>query len=214
MKNTEKVLVGEQPQILRLCSGLTQKWDAYLAGGLGTALQLGHRSSRDFDWFTPKTIPPAELARSIKAMGLPTTIRQNDEGTFLATVGSIDFSVFRYRYPNVSPTVNVAGCELASLRDIGAMKLVAISQRTTMRDYVDLHAITKKIPLREITMAWKKKYPLADLGTPLRALTYFKDIDSDEKQKMPAMLNGVTWNQVKKELATVVERYNSRGIER
>jgi predicted nucleotidyltransferase component of viral defense system len=103
---------------------------------------------------------------------------------------------------------------VASLRDIGAMKLVAISQRSTMRDYVDLHAITKKIPLREITTAWKKKYPLADLGTPLRALTYFQDVDSDEKQKMPAMLNGVTWDQVKQELSIVVERYNSKGIER
>jgi hypothetical protein len=81
-----------------------QTWAAYLAGGLAVALQLGHRVSADFDWFTANTIPPDRLLGDIKATGLPVAVRQNDEGTLLGQVDGIEYSVFRYRYNVVGPT--------------------------------------------------------------------------------------------------------------
>jgi hypothetical protein len=42
---------------------------AYLAGGLAVALQLGHRASADFDWFTANTISPEKLLSDIRATG-------------------------------------------------------------------------------------------------------------------------------------------------
>jgi len=67
-------------------------------------LQLGHRVSADFDWFTANTIPPDRLLGDIKATGLPVAVRQNDEGTLLGQVDGIEYSVFRYRYNVVGPT--------------------------------------------------------------------------------------------------------------
>lgn len=167
-------------------------------------MHLGHRVSEDFDWFTTQTIEPAALLADVRALGFPVTVDQNGQGTFLGRVGGVKFSVFRYRYPLVGAAVEVEGCRLASLRDLGAMKLAAIMARATKRDYVDLHAllVKKAIPLADLVEAFKAKYPDADLHPALRALTYFVDVDQEE---MPKMLDGTTWKDVKAGLVKVMK---------
>ena len=66
-------------------------------------------------------------------LGFPATVKQNDEGTFLATVGDVKFSVFRYRYPMVDSFVKINSIHLASARDLAAMKLAALMGRATIR---------------------------------------------------------------------------------
>jgi hypothetical protein len=78
-----EVLTSDQQHVLTASATISQRWGAYLAGGAGLALQLGHRRSADFDWFTPKTLPPSEVLKDVQTLGLPMQIRQNDEGTFL-----------------------------------------------------------------------------------------------------------------------------------
>ena len=97
MKLHPEVLVPAQKVVLTGSASITQKWGAYLAGGSGLALQIGHRRSRDFDWFTRKTVPPVELLKDVKSLGLPVEVRQNDEGTFLGAVAGLDYSVSAIR---------------------------------------------------------------------------------------------------------------------
>jgi hypothetical protein len=104
-----EVLTSDQQHVLTASATISQRWGAYLAGGAGLALQLGHRRSADFDWFTPKTLPPSEVLKDVQTLGLPMQIRQNDEGTFLGQVGGVDYSVFRYRYPLVEHSVTRRG---------------------------------------------------------------------------------------------------------
>ncbi len=137
MKLHPETLVANQTAVLAASGAATARWEAYLAGGMAAALQLGHRVSADFDWFTRKTLDPAGLLADVRSLGFPVQVRQNDQGTFLGQVGGIDYSVFRYRYDTVGSPVSFEGCSLASLTDIGAMKLAAICQRATKRDYVD-----------------------------------------------------------------------------
>jgi hypothetical protein len=171
------------------------------------ALQLGHRVSADFDWFTSNTIPPEKLLDDIKAAGLTVAVRQNDEGTFLGQVGGLEYSVFRYRYEVVSPANEIEGCQVASLKDIGAMKLAALCQRLVKRDYVDLHAIltTGGVNIGDLVTAWNRKYPGKDVGFALRALGYFADVD---KARMPEMLAKTSWEKVKADLERLVSRHH------
>jgi Nucleotidyl transferase AbiEii toxin, Type IV TA system len=127
-------LPAQQRKVLRACAGPTHRWKAYLAGGTALALYLGHRRSEDLDWFTPETLDPGQLLADVKAMGFPLKLVQNDTGTFLAIVGGVKFSVFRYRYPFIEPFVETKGVNLASLRDMAAMKLAALMARATKRD--------------------------------------------------------------------------------
>ncbi|MGD0838369.1 MAG: nucleotidyl transferase AbiEii/AbiGii toxin family protein [Polyangia bacterium] len=198
-----EALLPKQREVLTASAGPAKTWGAYLAGGLAVALQLGHRVSADFDWFTASTIPPDKLLADISATGLPVAVRQNDEGTFLAQVDGIEYSVFRYRYDVVAGLTEVEGCQIASLEDIGAMKLAAICQRSVKRDYVDLHAIltSGSVSVDDLTNAWNRKYPGKDVGFALRALVYFADVD---KARMPEMLVKTGWDKIKAELEKLV----------
>jgi len=188
-------------------AGPAKAWGAYLAGGLAIALQLGHRVSAYFDWFTSNTIPAAKLLDDIKATGCNVVVRQNDEGTFLGQVNGLEYSVFRYRYEVVGRVREIEGCQVASLEDIGAMKLAAICQRTVKRDYVDLHAIltTGRVTMGDLASAWNRKYPGKDIRFALRALGYFADVD---KARMPEMLSKSSWETIKTDLA----RLTARGL--
>jgi len=199
------VLTREQATVLAASAPLAQRWDAYLAGGMALALHLGHRRSADFDWFTPKTLPPADVLKDLQSLQMPVQVRQNDAGTFLGQVGGVDFSVFRYPYPLVERPGHVAGAPIASVPDIAAMKMTAIAQRATKRDYVDLHAIfqSRRLGLREVLFAMQHKYPGYDPTHSLRALTYFRDVDA---QPMPAMLTPTSWDHIKRDLLRLLDR--------
>ena len=201
-----EALLPKQREVLSASAKPAQGWGAYLAGGLAVALQLGHRVSADFDWFTANTIPPDRLLDDIAATGLSVAVRQNDEGTFLGQVDGLEYSVFRYRYDVVGPVQEVEGCRLASLNDIGAMKLSAICQRSVKRDYVDLHAIltSGRVSISDLVNAWNRKYPGKDVGFALRALVYFTDVD---KARMPEMLAKTTWAAIKADLEKLVSRH-------
>lgn len=53
-----------EPDMLQLSNqlGFLKEFSFYLAGGTGLALQLGHRKSFDFDFFTSKEFIPEELS--------------------------------------------------------------------------------------------------------------------------------------------------------
>ena len=136
-----EALPARQREVLRACVGPTHRWRAYLAGGTALALHLGHRQSEDLDWFTPETLDTDDLLAIVTGMGFPVEIDQNQTGTFLAVVGGVKFSVFRYRYDVLDPFVDAKGVNLASIRDLAAMKLTALIGRATKRDYVDIHEL-------------------------------------------------------------------------
>jgi hypothetical protein len=202
-----EILTEAQKRVLQASTSPAQEWGAYLAGGAAAGLQIGHRRSNDFDWFTPNTIKPATLLKRLEATRLSIEVTQNDEGTFLGYVEGVKFSVFRYRYPLVAALVPVDGANLASLQDIAAMKLVAVVQRAEKRDYVDLHALLteRKITLGVMFRALVQKAPQLDPAVAYRALGYFVDA---EKTKMPRMLNATTWEKIKADLTREVSKFD------
>ena len=217
-----EALTEVQRRLLRAASTPAAEWGAYLAGGSAVALYLGHRRSVDLDWFAPRATPPARLLDSLKTIGTSVSVTQNTEGTFNGSIDGVKFSVFRYTYAQLRPTVEHEGCSVASTCDLAAMKLAAVCQRTTKRDYVDVHALMKSgLSLEAQLSAYHEKFPKADPTIVVRALGYFGDV---EKEPMPVMISRVTWEQVKRDLTRALERLNldralrmrcpSLGIER
>jgi hypothetical protein len=202
-------LTVEQRALLKSSAPLVERWGAYLAGGSALALHLRHRRSHDFDFFTPRTLQPDALLRDLQSTGVPVRVSQNDVGTFHGVVGGVEYSVFRYPYPLVEKSVKVENCDVASLRDIAAMKMVAIGQRAAKRDYVDLHAILSSgtVTLADVLSSVTQKYRV-DPAHSLRALTYFREVES---QAMPAMLTRTSWEEVRRGLERVVTRELGRG---
>jgi len=204
-----KALPARQQAVFRACAEIARRWGAYLAGGTALALQLGHRQSEDLDWFTPQTVAPDHVLVDVHGLGFPTTVKQNDEGTFLATVGNVKFSLFRYRYPMIDSFVEVEGIKLASPRDLAAMKMAALMGRATKRDYIDVHVLLTegRLSLPEMVRAFEQKYPKHDVQGAVRALTFFDDVEGG----MPIMLAPTTWKKVTTDLARLARRYSDRA---
>lgn len=154
----------------------------YLAGGTALALQIGHRDSADFDFFRADAFNTGRLfARITEAPGLGTVVKVQEERNTLGVVvdARIKVSFMRYPYPLLRPLVPAMFMDLADIADIGCMKLSAITGRGTMKDYVDLHFILQRIPLKELLALCAVKLPQLDRALILKALAYFNDIEPE-----------------------------------
>lgn len=182
----------------------------YLAGGSALALHFGHRISVDFDFFTPNSFKADEVAKKLGRVGT-FTLQEKHDDTLLGTFDQVKFSLFTYEYPLVAKTISFGDIALASQLDIAAMKLAAIMDRGTKKDYVDLYFLTKHgIPFELAFTEYDKKYGLLanNLYSLITSMSYFDDA---EKTDMPEMLIKTSWDDVKffmqEETKKMAERY-------
>ncbi len=173
----------------------------YLGGGTAVALHLGHRRSIDFDWFRQEPIPdPLRLAEGLRADGAPFITTWTARGTLYGTAGGIRTSFFEYRYKLLAPFTQwpEAGCQLAALADLACMKLSAITQRGSRKDFVDLYAlVTTGHPLVSMLAGYQDKYGITEIGHLLYALSFFDDADAE---RMPRMIWKVRWPEIKRSI--------------
>jgi hypothetical protein len=192
-----EILSPKQRKTLHLLGPEVTARDFYLAGGTALALHLGHRRSVDFDWFLEGGMPdPLLLAREIQET-VPFVTTQVEPGTLFGTVNGVRVSFFEFRYPMLDPAVPLPdhGCRLASLRDLACMKLSAIAQRGSKKDFVDLFALGREgFELPDMLDWYRTKFGIEDIGHVLYALAYFDDAD---RERMPRMLWKVEWKEVK-----------------
>ncbi|OGF74364.1 hypothetical protein A2W48_02645 [Candidatus Giovannonibacteria bacterium RIFCSPHIGHO2_12_44_12] len=151
----------------------------YLAGGTGLALQIGHRDSVDFDFFTADHFDTAsfhsELLDIFKGLKIVKTLEEKDS---LAVIidGEVKLSFLRYPYVLLNPAIDEENIKIASIEDIACMKFSAIVSRATWKDYVDLYFIIRQKPLRNLFASLFRKMPDLDQNLVLKSLVYFKDV--------------------------------------
>jgi len=151
----------------------------YLAGGTGLALQLGHRDSVDFDFFSLHDIDTGKLFSIIRKIFSGHKILKVQEENNTLTVfidDNIKLSFFTYPYKLLSRLLDEPDFKIASIMDIACMKLSAIVSRASNKDYIDLYFILQKISLKEILAKLPKKLPELEINLVLKSLVYFKDI--------------------------------------
>lgn len=110
----------------------------------------------------------------------------------------VGLSFFRLQqYPLVQPTLLLDQIQVASLEEIGAMKLAAIIDRGNRKDLVDLYYILQQTSLEQLFQVAAVKY--AQVRTfaisATRVLAYFEDT---EKLPMSRMLDPTPWRTMKR----------------
>lgn len=195
----EEVLSRDAKKSLDLLgkSGLLKS--AYLAGGTALALQLDHRYSYDFDFFTTEKFDEGILVQRISEAFPGFSLERKDWGTILGYLGKTRFSFFFYKYPLLFKTHNFLGINIADIKDIAAMKIAAIADRGIKRDFIDLYFIlheTKIITLEKSLKLYDKKFKALSQNKIhlLKSLVYFEDADKD---KSPKMIKSIKWQKVK-----------------
>ncbi len=173
--------------------------DSYLAGGTGLALMLGHRESVDFDWFTPHEFDPQGVYLRLSQIG-KVMVTETTKGTFHGFVDGVRATWLHYPNPLLKPRVktgDLPGFHLASLLDIGLMKLVALSQRGARKDFIDLYFICRQgFDLENLIRLLPEKYPEVEINYyhVVKSLSYFEDA---EREVMPKMRLDLDWKKVK-----------------
>jgi hypothetical protein len=191
------ILTEPQPTVLGLLSGIVAVRTFYLAGGTALALHLGHRRSRDFDFFRAEPFVPQDLLSSLRATG-NVEVLQEAAGTLTVMLHGVPTSFFHYDYPLLGPLQpSPWSLSLAHPEDIAAMKLSALAGRGSRKDFVDLYVYAREVsPLEHVFERFRAKYRAVrvDAYHLLRSLTFFDDAESEP---MPDVLRPIGWEEIK-----------------
>lgn len=212
------VIDADKQRVLNLQSDLVQQHGFFLAGGTGLGVRLGHRTSRDLDWFTPHTFDVKHLAQELAGLSeKPTKATAQGEHTLRAYYGKLETSFLRYRQVQARPeliTVGLVKVPVADMETLALMKAAALHDRGARRDFIDIHAICSRPEWsvgRFIELA-TKKLPFQPVQLKL-ALTYYSDAEKDPV----GVRYAVPWERVKADLQRGVlewDRSRSRGLDR
>ncbi len=171
--------------------------DFYLAGGTGLALQLGHRRSRDFDFFSPRLFNVHILVKRL----CPDRIIQVSEGTVHTVINRIRFSFLYFEAPLIHRAVIWRGIRIADWRDIVAEKFRAISDRGTKKDFYDLYAVLQdRLSIRDACGVFKTRFGKSGVNAyhVLKSLAYFDDAEEEPSPILLQSAAGWRWERIKK----------------
>lgn len=190
-----EILPDEQKTLLEVISDFEWFSEFYLAGGTGLALQLGHRQSIDFDFFTEKEINNPDILRRCREIA-KFELFSEDKNTVIGALNEVRLSFMTYPYPLLEDCIRYNHMRIASLMDIAMMKLEAISSRGSKKDFVDFYFLNRTMSLDDLFAAHANKYgeDLSNRYLLQKSLVYYNDA---ENQPMPVMIDKVTWQNIK-----------------
>lgn len=188
--------------LLKQLQALPVLAETRLVGGTALALQLGHRISVDLDFFG-KLNCTEDLSNEFSAIGKTEKASGTPDGKMAffyingVKVDCVSYDIYAW----LEPPVETAGVCLAGVRDIAAMKVHAITNRGTRKDFVDMARLLDDYSLKDIFAWYREKYPAANPALAIRSLSYFADA---ETMPMPKMLIPFNWEEAKSRIRAAV----------
>lgn len=170
-----------------------------LAGGTSLALRIGHRLSIDLDFFTTTHFESATLAHHLDCG--PESITGQADGTLQLRINNVKVEFLKHSYSKLADDDLIQGVTMWSLMDVTAMKLNAISNRGSKKDFYDIAALLDYFTLTEMIRHYQAKYNPASLMMVIRSLAWFDDANSEPD---PISLRNDTWPSVIKKVSTAI----------
>ena len=173
------------------------RFEFVLAGGTGLALQLGHRVSIDFDFFTAPGKFPRLLKEELAGTAGVLEVIQERQDTLDVLLDGIKCSFFSYPYPFSEFQERYHAVPVACVLDIAAMKLIAIAQRGARKDFIDLYVVLREHRFDSVFANALRRFGAQSMN-PLqigKSLVYFSDADPDPA---PVFVGApIPWSSVK-----------------
>lgn len=168
----------------------------YLAGGTAIALYFGHRQSQDLDFFSSDSFKPGVLMKQLAQFDAWRTVKRLPD-TLVGDLERAKLSFFKIPDKPIRPFVQLNSLRIADRLDLALMKIMAISDRGTKRDFIDLHLLCHRfMPLPDLLLKLPEKYGRwsYNLTHIILSLGYFEDAEKDEP---PLMFKPVAWEKIK-----------------
>jgi len=169
----------------------------YLVGGTALALQFGHRISIDLDFFTIESFKKNELINLLEKR-FTISIESEGKQMLMTYINKIKVDFVKMAYPILYPPVEVEGIRMLDLRDIAPMKLKAVVQRGSKKDFFDIYFLLQQMSITELIELFKKKFQLQEIFHVIKSLTYFEDAEANPD---PLVFDKkITWTKVKNQI--------------
>jgi hypothetical protein len=167
-----------------------------IVGGTAVALHIGHRRSIDIDFFSNTTIDRKFVIQALKRK-FTTTEFFVSQHNIIAEINGVRVELYDdWSVPFQSDALIEEGLRIASLEDLAAFKLNAITERREKKDYIDLYFLFQKLGVQTAFKAFKISNPLISEKSILFALTEVVSAE-ENKSPMPDMLFNVSWPEIK-----------------
>jgi hypothetical protein len=199
-------------RVLKLQAPVAQNRRFFLAGGTALGLRLGHRTSRDLDWFSTQPFDVGDLSREISSLKeRPTNVQPGGAHTLRVYYGAVETSFIRYsQVPNPlldDMVIDGVSVPVATVELIAIMKAGAVINRGSKRDFVDVYAICHQpgwsVSRFMESAAKRLPVPASEIA---RALSYFADAERDP---MPDRCT-LNWTDVKTFISSGVTDWQSK----
>ena len=170
-----------------------------LGGGTSLALRFAHRRSVDLDFFTLEEFCVETLVREL---GVPEARIVNQAANSLALeISSVKVDFLRHHYELLEPVETRDGFRLLSVPDVAAMKLNAIVNRGSKKDFFDVVELLEHFEVGQLLDWFELKYPQSDRFIAIRSLSWFGDAESDPE---PVSLRNLEWEDVKRRVTRAI----------
>ncbi len=147
------ILTKQQKILLKQFIAWPQASVFYLTGGTAlSAFYLHHRLSEDLDFFTEEDVEAESILiflRSIPEVKELEMERKFDRKIFLISYlggNQLRTEFTKYPFKTINPFKIVEGIQVDSKEDILVNKLMALTDRKDIKDYVDIYFILKEYP--------------------------------------------------------------------
>jgi hypothetical protein len=201
-----------EPGTLELLKTICQlpEFNSFALGrGTNLALRNGHRLSVDLDFFTSTPFNTTGIYKAISTKFKPIELlfEQNQTMMFLINNIKVDFVLYPFDWLNNFD--NIEETRLFSLEDIIPMKLQAMCNRFSKKDFWDIELLLENFSLNKMIDIFKLKFPPVDPGFIIHSLTNFEHADTEED---PVSLTTKTWEEIKQNLEKTVIAYTNQFL--
>ena len=196
-----------KPNTLELLRSFMQKEylnSFVLVGGTALALQMGNRESIDLDLFSTDDFSSNEILSSL-LNDYQIIVNNQLTQTLISTINQVKVDFIKFHYPFIRPFVIIENIRMASIEDIAAMKLDAITGRGSKKDFYDLFFLLQHYSIDELFSFYSEKYPHQTTFHVIRSLSYFEDA---EIQPNPIVFDKtITWEVVKQKIISTIQGF-------
>ncbi|MEO8822535.1 MAG: nucleotidyl transferase AbiEii/AbiGii toxin family protein [Ginsengibacter sp.] len=181
--------------------------DFGLGGGTNLAFRLKHRLSVDLDFFTNSEFRPDKVFQSITKQFANAELLFEQNQTMMFSINEIKVDFVLYPFKWNQKFNMIAGARLLSVEDIIPMKLQALSNRFSKKDFWDIAFLLNDFPVAKMVEIFKTKFPQIDPGFIIHSLVAFEEAEKDPD---PICIIPKTWKEIKLQLKAAVIDYTNQ----
>lgn len=191
----KKTITDGLLEILRSINSIKGLHSFRLVGGTAIALQMGHRRSIDIDLFSNKKIIKQKVARELEITfpGIECFISEHGITT---RIDGVKVDIFDdWMIPFKEDPIVEENIRIASLKDLSAFKLTAITERREKKDYIDLFFLFQKFGGLTLLREYHSYNSLLSAKSLLFALEEVNEAQINGTP-MPEMIAEVSWEAI------------------